>query len=126
MFNRYDVAVMITSILEFIVFSGSEDNGTLSSLRTFRLFKIFKLSKSGDLSILIDSILFTITSIGDYTVLLMIFIYIFALLGMSFFASKMKFDPETDMPDISVENGGKGVSPRINFDSILWALVTIF
>ena len=58
----------------------------MSAFRAFRLFKFFKLAKNGDLSILIDSIMFTISSISDYVILLIIFVYIFALLGMSFFA----------------------------------------
>ena len=67
-----------------------------SSFRAFRLFKIFRLFKVGDLKILIDSIFFTLSTIGDYGILLMLFIYVFALLGMSFFAGRMKFDEEKD------------------------------
>jgi hypothetical protein len=54
--------------------------------------KIFKLFRSGDLKILVDSITFTLSTIGDYVILLSLFIYVFALLGMSFFAGKIKFD----------------------------------
>jgi len=92
-----------------------------SSFRAFRLFKIFRLFKVGDLKILIDSIFFTLGTIGDYTILLLLFIYVFALLGMSFFAGKLKFDEETDVLDL--ENG---VAPRINFDELGWTIITIF
>lgn len=103
-------------------YSGDNDqSGVFTVFRAVRLFKLFKLIKGGDLSLLIDSISFTITSIKDYIFLLMLFIYIFSLIGMSFFASQLKFNPDTDMLDI--ENG---VSPRNNFDSMLWALMTIF
>ena len=54
--------------------------------------KIFKLFRSGDLKILVDSITFTLSTIGDYVILLSLFIYVFALLGVSFFAGKIKFD----------------------------------
>jgi len=119
-FNQFDMLIVIMSILQILLFKGS-DTGMFSAFRAFRLFKIFKLFKVGDLSILIDSIAFTLTSISDYVILLVIFIYIFSLLGMSLFVSKLKFDPVTDTVDM--ENG---VSPRTNFDNILWALITIF
>lgn len=54
--------------------------------------KIFKLFRSGDLKILVDSITFTLSTIGDYVILLSLFIYVFALLGMSFFAGRIKFN----------------------------------
>jgi voltage-dependent calcium channel L type alpha-1D len=102
----------------------SEEKGSslFSALRAFRLFKIFKLFQVGDLRILIDSIAFTITTIGDYVVLLCLFIYVFALLGMSFFAGKVTFDE--DNKPLSKAEGG--ISPRNNFDEILDSLLTIF
>ena len=91
-------------------------------MRAFRLFKIFKLFQVGDLRILIDSISFTITTIGDYVILLCLFMYVFSLLGMSFFAGKVTFDE--DMNYLSKAEGG--VSPRNNFDEVWWSLITIF
>ena len=55
------------------------------------------------------------TSFGqfaDYAILLVIFIYIFALMGMSFFASMLKFNSETNLYDPD------GEVPRTNFDYI--------
>lgn len=68
--------------------------GVFSAVRAFRLFKLFKLFKAGDLKILLDSIAFTINSIGEYVVLLMLFIYVFALIGMSFFAGHLMFNED--------------------------------
>jgi hypothetical protein len=70
------------------------EGGPLSALRAFRLFRIFKIFKAGDLRTLLDSIAFTIVTIKDYTVLLSLFIYVFSLLGMSFFAGKVKFNDD--------------------------------
>lgn len=70
--------------------------------------------------ILIGSITFTLTTIGDYVILLLLFMYVFALLGMSFFAGSVKFD-DNDKLDLV-----NGKSPRANFDDILWSVVTIF
>jgi len=84
-FNKFDLFIVIVSILEMQL-SKPDETGFLSSLRALRLFKIFKLFQAGDLRILIDSITFTLTTIGDYVILLLLFIYVFALMGMNFFA----------------------------------------
>lgn len=71
-------------------------------MRAVRLFRVFKLFKSGDLRILMDSIAFTVTSIGNYSVLLALFIYVYALLGMTQYAGKLKFDEDGRL---DLENG---------------------
>lgn len=91
-FNQFDLAIVIVSIVEMQIYGDENDSGVFSACRAFRLFKIFKLFKVGDLRILIDSIAFTMTTISDYVILLLLFIYVFTLLGMSFFAGKLKFD----------------------------------
>ena len=87
--------------------------------------KIFKLFRSGDLKILVDSITFTLSTIGDYVILLSLFIYVFALLGMSFFAGKIKFDA-SDKYCYSKENTKLCHAPRTNFDGLFWSIITIF
>ena len=69
-----------------------------------------------------DSIAFTITSIGTYTILLALFIYVCALLAMSQFAGSFKFPKEecAGEPDCPLE------VPRANFDNFLWSSITIF
>ena len=81
-------------------------------LRTFRVFRIFKLFKIGDMRMILDSIIYTISTIGPYVVFLFFFMYIFALVGMSFYAGKIKFNDD-DQVDL---DGGD--SPRENFDSL--------
>ena len=43
---------------------------------------------------MLDSLAKTISSIGNYVILLLLFMYVFALMGMQFFAGKLKFDEE--------------------------------
>jgi hypothetical protein len=118
-FNQFDLVIVIISIAEMQV--GSEEGpGVFSSFRAFRLFKIFRLFRVGDLRILLDSIQFTLTTIGDYVILLLLFIYVFALIGMSFFAGKIKLD-EDDKVDRVL-----GESPRTNFDNLGNSIITIF
>ena len=103
------------SLLEIALGSG----GGFSALRAFRLFRVFKLFRVGDLRILIDSIAFTVSTIGNYVVLLVLFIYVYALLGMQFFAGKLRFDEEGMISPT-------GEVPRAHFDSLIWACTTIF
>ena len=94
-FNLFDTLVVIFSILEILIADGS---GATSSLRAFRLFRIFKIFRVGNLRIMLDCLAKTITSIGNYIILLLLFMYVFALMGMQFFAGKLKFDKE-NQPD---------------------------
>ena len=57
------------------------------------MFRIVKLARSWEsLKILLDSIADTITAIGNFTILLGLFIYVYSLLGMQFYAGKLRFD----------------------------------
>jgi hypothetical protein len=115
-FNLFDALIVVISIAEMFAAEG----GPLSALRAFRLFRIFKIFRAGDLRTLLDSIAYTVVTIKDYTILLSLFIYVFALLGMSFFAGKVRFD------DDGVVDIVNGVSPRINFDNTKWAALAVF
>mmetsp|Transcript_12187 Transcript_12187/g.18831 ORF Transcript_12187/g.18831 Transcript_12187/m.18831 type:complete len:342 (+) Transcript_12187:637-1662(+) len=131
-FNLFDAFIVMVSLMEMALAAGDEGggdgSGAFSALRAFRLFRIFKIFRAGDLRTLLDSIAFTIMTIKDYTVLLSLFIYVFALLGMSFFAGLVKFDGDGNM--VKVLNGKPvdpaGESPRANFDILGWAALTVF
>lgn len=121
--NLFDAAIVIISLVEMILASlaGSDGGGgPFSALRAFRLFRIFKVFRSGDLRMLLESILLTVADIKDYTILLALFIYVCALMGMSFFAGSVKFDEDGN---VDHENGEP---PRYNFDATANALVTVF
>ena len=115
--NCFDFIIVVISILEIVMDGG----GGISALRAFRLFRIFKMARSWvSLKRLLDSIIVTLGSIGPFSILLGIFIYIFSLLGMQMFAGVLKFDKDGNYDK---ENGK---SPRSNFDTILWAFTSIF
>ena len=115
-FNIFDTIVVIISVIELNLESGS--GSSLGALRAVRLFRIFKIFRVGDLRVLIDSIGTTVLGMGNYTVLVMLFVYLYALLGMQFFAGKFTFG----------DNGlfdSNGIVPRENFDTIWEAFITI-
>lgn len=117
-FNIFDAVIVIVSLLELAL--AGEGRGFISALRALRLFRIFKLFRSGDLRTLLDSIGFTVLTIKDYTVLLSLFIYVFALLGMSFFAKKVMFNEDDEWDLVN------GTSPRSNFDTLDQAALSVF
>lgn len=77
--NIFDFIIVVFSIAEL----SQEKGGGISALRAFRLFRVFKLAKNWvSLRRLLKSIAETISSIGNFSVLLFLFIYVFSLLGM--------------------------------------------
>jgi hypothetical protein len=115
-FNVFDAFVVMVSFIEILLSSGS---GAFSSLRAFRLFRIFKLFRVGDLRVLIDCLTKTIKSIFPFIICLVLFMYIFTLMGMQFFAGKIKFN-ELDQPD------SDGKSVRYSFNTFDKAFLTVF
>lgn len=127
-FNILDLVTVVLSLVELALPSSDEEGegggggGSVGALRALRLFRVFKLFKSGDLRTLMDSIAFTVSAIGPYTILLGLYIYVCSLLAMSQFAGSFKFEKEecAGEPDCPLE------VPRANFDSFLWSSITIF
>lgn len=115
-FNLFDAFVVLISLIEIVI---SSDSHTYSSLRAFRLVRIFKIFRVGSLRILVDCLTKTMKSIYPFVICLFLFLYIFTLMGMQFFAGQMKFD-ENDMPSKT------GASPRYNFDTFWSALLSVF
>lgn len=104
-FNILDAIVVVFSLIEL----GFQGGNVVSSLRALRLLRIMKLARSWDsLRLLINSIMHTLTSIGPFTVLLSLFIYVAALMGMQFFAGRIPGPP------------------RAHFDELHSAIITIF
>ena len=115
-FNIFDTVIVLISISELFISSGS---GGVSALRAFRLFRIFKLFRTGNLRVLLDSIAYTMSTISNYVLLLGLFIYVYSLLGMQFFAGKMTYDSEGFYDP-------NGKLARANFDTLYWASITVF
>jgi len=125
----FDGFIVITSVVELLMdLTGRGGKGGISALRTFRLFRLFKLAKaSKNLQILLHKMLVTFAQMGNFGLLLVMFNYIFALLGMQFFANKLHFHPVTGALIKFGEPGyNTSMIPRQNFDSFAWAFSTVF
>ncbi|XP_054098375.2 voltage-dependent T-type calcium channel subunit alpha-1H isoform X4 [Callithrix jacchus] len=112
-YNIFDGIIVVISVWEIV---GQADGG-LSVLRTFRLLRVLKLVRflpalRRQLVVLVK----TMDNVATFCTLLMLFIFIFSILGMHLFGCK--FSLQTD--------SGDTVPDRKNFDSLLWAIVTVF
>uniref|UniRef100_A0A670KBK5 Voltage-dependent T-type calcium channel subunit alpha n=1 Tax=Podarcis muralis TaxID=64176 RepID=A0A670KBK5_PODMU len=112
-YNIYDSIIVIISIWEII---GQADGG-LSVLRTFRLLRVLKLVRfMPALRRQLVVLMKTMDNVATFCMLLMLFIFIFSILGMHIFGCKFSLRTDT----------GDTVPDRKNFDSLLWAIVTVF
>uniref|UniRef100_A0A7S3DJI7 Calcium-channel protein CCH1 n=1 Tax=Palpitomonas bilix TaxID=652834 RepID=A0A7S3DJI7_9EUKA len=86
-FNVFDGVIVIVSIIELGIYQLlGGGGGFLSVLRAFRLFRVFKLASSWkELRNILRTIQDTAGSLGPLTVVLLIFMFIFSLLGMQMF-----------------------------------------
>ena len=109
-FNIFDALVVFMSIVELAM----ANSGSLSALRSFRILRVLKLVRSWKkLQNFLYTIYLTLISLGEFSFVVILTVFIFALLGMQMFGGKM-----CGLDD--------GEIPRHNFDTLLWALVTVF
>merc|ERR550539_2054238 len=90
LFNRFDFIVVISSILEFILVSQEIMPPLgMSVLMCIRLLRAFKVTRYwASMGNLVKSLVNSIASINALLVLLILFIFIFALLGMQIFGGR--------------------------------------
>lgn len=78
--NLFETLIVLMSFFEIIYYKGVSIYTTLRVLRIFSILRSFNRWES--MKLLIDSIMHTISAIGNFTILLSLFIYIYSLLGM--------------------------------------------
>ncbi|XP_072152992.1 voltage-dependent T-type calcium channel subunit alpha-1G isoform X2 [Bemisia tabaci] len=120
-FNVFDGIIVVLSVVELGQFylGKGEGNSGLSVLRTFRLLRILKLVRfMPNLRRQLFVMLRTMDNVAVFFSLLILFIFIFSILGMNLFGCKFCSKEDRDSDDVQCD--------RKNFDSLLWALVTVF
>jgi hypothetical protein len=107
--NLFDGIVVGVSMLEIAL----SNKGSFSSLRTLRVLRIFKLVRSWrSLHKFLTTVYITVLSLGNFLVVVLLAIFVFALLGMQVFGGQY--------PD-----GDPTLKPRANFDHIFAAMQTV-
>ena len=113
-FNTFDALVVLISLVELLL----ADSGSLSALRSFRILRVLKLIRSWHtLQRFLYTMYATVASLGEFAFVVVLAVFIFALLGMQMFGGKMCAESDAH---------GEPEIPRHNFDTLLWALVTVF
>lgn len=122
-YNVFDAFIVIGSIIDIVLslILNYSSRGVMTVLRSFRLMRIFKLAKQWKrLDHLLQTIGRTLNDIGTFSILMLLFMLSFALLGMELFANRVRFDPSNNL---DLENGSP---PNSNYDSLLNAFTTVF
>lgn len=123
-FNIFDALVVLISFIEYFM---SDDGGGLTALRSFRLFRIFKLARKWQtMQRLLQLIVTTLIDVSNFLLLVCLFIFIYAMLGIEFFANRMHFDEEGHAIPLGAEGYSEAFVPRHNFDTVLNAIVTVY
>lgn len=68
----------------------------------------------------------TMVDVGNFALLLVLFMFIYALVGLQFFANRFNFDHDGEAVGIGEEGYTTALVPRSNFNNLLNAFVTIF
>ena len=145
-FNLFDTIIVLIAIFEIIEAlknpAKAGDSGSLSVLRTFRLTRVLKLVRfmpalQRQLMVLMK----TIDNVATFMLLLFLFIFIFAILGIHLFGCKFCFPitnedvaaydamNKTTRQLLDDQNSCKAHykrPTRANFNTLLWAFITVF
>lgn len=122
-FNIFDAVIVCISIIEFSISLTTSEGGTTSGskisafralriLRMFRVLRVTRILRSMKfMRVIVAVIVETAEQYTYVAIILLLFIYIYSLLGMQIYAGKLQYED---------------VKPRLNFDSFSAAAVTLF
>jgi hypothetical protein len=139
-FNCFDFVIVVVSVMDLGLsplpafflppdhVASAQGNGSLSALRSFRLLRLLRLFRSQTLKIMLFKIASVVYSMQSFVMLLFLYLFILALIGMQFFANRFRFleDGEPALPITSEAWVNAYDRPRSNFDDFTQAFVTIF
>jgi hypothetical protein len=125
--NIWDFLVVAISLIEVVILrnyvytSKTSSNSLASIFRMMRMLRLFKLIRSWEnFQVIVASIKETLIRMADYLLLFALFLFIFTLLGCSFFKDTLKFDKITGKYSIYAK------SNFYNFDDFLSSLISVF
>lgn len=117
--NRFDAFIVATSLVDVMLGGG----GAMAVLRAFRLMRVFKLAR------FLPSLRKQLEVIGkslggalDFTFVLVLFVFIFAVFGMYLFGGQFGFEDRGPY----TKSDSFWQSERANFDDPFWASITVF
>jgi hypothetical protein len=91
-YNTFDAIIVILSLIDFAINktlgdSASQGTEVLKTFRALRLLRIIKITRRWEtLQIILKKMMMSLSGVYVFGILLFLFLYIFALLGMQLFA----------------------------------------
>jgi len=135
-FNLFDAVVVMLSIVDWTISKtvNEEEIGgageALQAFRAMRLLRVIKVARQWTaLQEILSKTMKSLKDISNFSLLLFLCMYIYALLGMEIFANIARFSTDGDLiTDLhaATASGVPMLAPRENFDNIFKALTTIF
>jgi len=134
-YNVFDAIIVMISLVDWSIsrVPNLDAGSALNAFRALRLLRMMKLSKSWKaLKTLLTQMAASLKGIGNFSVLLLLFMYIFALLGMELFANITVYDEDENLivGEEAVQakylSGDFYLFPRDNFNNVGFALTTVF
>lgn len=136
-YNVFDATVVMLSIVDFIInISLGAENvgqaaGVLKAFRALRLMRMIKLARRWTaLTEILKKIFLSLDGVSVFTMLLLLFMYIFSLLGMQLFGNFSFRDLEGNsvLKDELVERYENEIllSTRWSFDNIWQSMTSIY
>lgn len=128
----FDGIIAVCSVFELIVArvagSGTSGKSVMSVFRSLRLIRLFKMVKQWkSLHSLLDTMAQAASDVRSFGILLSLFVFIYALVGMQLFSNRLHFDQETGAHvDILDPKYANADIPRSNFDDFFWSATTVF
>eukprot|EP00756_Hemistasia_phaeocysticola_P019108 Hpha_TRINITY_DN15640_c10_g1::TRINITY_DN15640_c10_g1_i1::g.97884::m.97884 len=128
-FNVLDGGIVIVSIIEFAIEMSATSEGpnsagaNVSVFRALRLLRVFKLLKNfPQLRALVEVIIAAVDDTGYLNVIILLYIFCAALVGMQFFGGRFVFEEDCPHGLDPCEE----MKPRATFDDIYWSVLTVF
>lgn len=131
----FDGFIAVLSVCELILTrtvessnSGNSGKSAVSVFRSLRLVRLLKMVKQWkSLHSLLHTLGQVASDVRSVGMLLFLFVFMYALLGMQIFSNRLHFDKLTGIHiDISDPNYASAEVPRSNFDDFFWAMTTVF
>ena len=134
-YNVFDAVIVIISLVDWTVSKIPDLNAgsALNAFRAMRLLRMMKLSKSWKaLSAILVTTGKSLKDISQFSILLILFMYIFALLGMELFANMALVDGDENLiygeekVHALYASDAYYTFPRDNWNNVGFALTTVF
>lgn len=98
-FNIFDAIIVILSLVDFsinvagVIPEDDENSGIFSAFRAMRILRVIKLARKWKaFKNILEKVIISLGEIGYFSILLLIFMFILALLGMEMFAYSVAYD----------------------------------